>query len=206
MKTETNILALLLVVALPQSVIAQGFCGFNFLRPSVCEGSQCNVLINMTPAGEARVVEDTKSATTNLAINFAANSILELGDNGRMDFGDAGGVQATYDTTGTIAACVSQQPGLRPYSVNISTGGWFELSANNRILFGENNVFTLSDGSVIEGRLIIESEGNVSISSQSGNVSVRAVLSSANLTPVTAASIFPPKERWMLQHSAVTDR
>jgi hypothetical protein len=167
-----------LSMTLPQPAGAQVFCGFNFLHPAVCTGAQCNVLISMTPTGEARVVQDSQSGTS-LAINFAANSIFELGDNGRMDFGGSGGVQATYGNAGTIAVCVNQQPGLKPYAVNISTGGWFELSTGNRMLFGENNVFALAGGSVIEGRLIVESPGNIGISSQTGDMSLGNVAISA---------------------------
>lgn len=159
----------LLLLVVPQGANAQAFCGFEFLGPPVCRGEDCNVSINLRPTGVARILEDGGDGP---AIVFAPNSIFDLGEQGRMNFGNAGGVQATFGSAGIIPSCVNKSPGLEFYTVNVTTGGWFELTAGNRMEFGENNIVNLAEGSGVEGRLILETEGTVGIASKSGDVAM----------------------------------
>lgn len=148
------------------------FCP-NFIFPNlnVCSGDQCSILISMTPTGVARVLPDDEYGDQ-LGINFGLNSVFNLGDSGRMDFGNSGGFESVNQPNSPLALCEPVPAGLMPNIVEMAFGGWFDLSENNRMEFEANNVLVLGGGSKIDGRLDIETEGSVGLVSSSGDVTI----------------------------------
>lgn len=152
---------------------------FGFPDLSVCSGDDCSVLVNMTPSGVVRVLPDNDYGGQ-LGINFGPNSVFNLGDFGRMNFGSTGGLEAVYPNAVPLVVCRFIPSGLAPYIVEMAFGGWFDLSSSNRMEFEENNVLVLASGSKIDGRLDIQTEGTVGLVSPSGDVTVPNVDISAD--------------------------
>lgn len=144
---------------------------FGFPDLSVCSGDDCSVLVNMTPSGVVRVLPDSDYGGQ-LGINFGPNSVFNLGDFGRMNFGSTGGLEAVYPNAVPLVVCRFIPSGLAPYMVEMAFGGWFDLSSSNRMEFEENNVLVLASGSKIDGRLDIQTEGSVGLVSPSGDVTI----------------------------------
>lgn len=152
---------------------------FSFPDLSVCSGDDCSVLVNMTPSGVVRVLPDNDYGGQ-LGINFGPNSVFNLGDFGRMNFGSTGGLEAVYPNAVPLVVCRFIPSGLAPYVVEMAFGGWFDLSSGNRMEFEENNVLVLASGSKIDGRLDIQTEGSVGLVSPSGDVTIPNVDISAD--------------------------
>lgn len=144
---------------------------FSFPDLSVCNGDDCSILINLAPSGVVRVLPDNEYGDQ-LGINFGPNSVFNLGDFGRMNFGNTGGLEAVYPNDSPLVLCRTIPSGLAPYIVEMAFGGWFDLSQNNRMEFNENNVLVLGSGSKIDGRLDIQTEGSVGLVSSSGDVTI----------------------------------
>ncbi|HEX5056729.1 MAG TPA: hypothetical protein VFX02_09550 [Gammaproteobacteria bacterium] len=100
-----------------------------------------------------------------MLIKFGEQSIFDLGDNGRLNFGTSGGTQAvTIDDSGTLF-CTSFPAGNNPYTVDMTAGGWLFFSGNNRFDLNTHNIFSLGGFSKIDGRLDIQSDGTVGVGS-----------------------------------------
>jgi hypothetical protein len=97
-----------------------------------------------------------------------------------MNFGNTGGLEAVHPNGSPLVVCRTIPSGLAAYMVEMAGGGWFDLSANNRMEFGENNVLVLASGSKIDGRLDIQTEGSVGLVSPSGDVTLPNVDISAD--------------------------
>jgi hypothetical protein len=163
---------LLIVLLLPVAVFdarAQ-LCLLTFPGSSVCTGSNCTILIDIRPEGVARLLRDNRYGA-NLAINFGEHGVFDLGDNGKINFGNSGGFEAVLDENST-PVCQSFSSGLRLYSVEMGAGGWLIFSGNNRMEFKESNGFALGNGSKIEGRLDIDSQGTVGIFATGGDTAM----------------------------------
>jgi hypothetical protein len=156
----------MLVLLLPAVVPVRAQCGFVFPSLQACPEENCNILIDVRPRGVARVLRDNEYGTR-LGIDFGAESVFDLGDNGRLSFGNTGGIQALRTGPFTVN-CLPFPSGLIPYEVDLAQGGSLYFSGNNRFELNPNNIFTLSAGSKIDGRLDIESQGAMSMISTGG--------------------------------------
>jgi hypothetical protein len=165
------IFAFLLLAAAP--VRAQvNPCIFTFPSLNACEGGNCRVVIHLDPGGVARILPDNRYGR-GLALNFGPESVFDLGDNGRINFGISGGFQAILTSGTTFPACTTAfTSGSRPYTVDLTTGGWLLFTGNNRMEFKTDNHFVLGNGSKIDGRLDIEGTGTVSILSSDGDLTM----------------------------------
>ncbi|HEY3487447.1 MAG TPA: hypothetical protein VGL10_05225 [Gammaproteobacteria bacterium] len=156
-------------------------CPSSLFGVSLCSGGACNILIDVRPSGVVRVLPDSRYGT-GMNINFGTDSVFQLGDNGRINFGNSGGMQAVAVPNTALATCTAFSSGLQLYAVNMNSGGWLDFSGNNQIALKANNIFALGGGSKIDGRLDIQSDGTVSIGSPSGgdmtmpNVDINAKL------------------------------
>lgn len=157
-----RILMTILLMAAALEARAQS-CFFAFPSLSTCSGSNCSILINVQPGGTVRVLPDSKYGNQ-LGINFGAQSVFRLGDNGRINFGNSGGIEAVMVQGSPFPACTSFNGGFQSnYVVEMGGGGWLDFSGNNRIELKANNVFALGGVSKIDGRLDIQSDGAVGI-------------------------------------------
>ncbi len=143
-------------------------CGsFVFPNPGICSVDNCRMLINVNPRGIVRLLPDNRFGPGGqLGINFGEESVFQLGDdNPRLHIGSNGGIEATRTGPGTPLNCRPLLAGLFPYAVDMGSGGWLRFSTNNRFQLNPNNFFVLGAGSKINGRLDIESQSTVSLTS-----------------------------------------
>jgi hypothetical protein len=141
-------------------------CGTSIIFPSlsVCSGSGCNVSITVRPSGVVHVLRDNRYGLDQ-TIKFGERSVFDLGTGGRINFGTGGGIQAVViDEDGTLD-CTPFFPGTIPYTVDMTPGGWLDFSHNNSIQLKASSVFVLGAFSVVDGRLDIQSDGTIGISS-----------------------------------------
>jgi hypothetical protein len=146
-------------------------CIIAFPSLSACEGANCRVLIDLDPGGEARILSDNRYGRQ-LAVNFGPESVFDLGDNGRINFGISGGFEGIFSTGTAFPVCTFFGSGSRAYSVDLATGGRLLFTGNNRMDFKVDNHFVLGGGSKIDGRLVINGAGTVSILSADADLTM----------------------------------
>jgi hypothetical protein len=168
MKKRYTAVVLLLVVTQP---LAAAPCLFTFPSLATCAGTNCSVVFSFVPEADVRVLSDQQHGQGQ-AINFGAQSALDLGDNGRINFGSTGGTEAVIPNGSLFANCQIFPAGFNSYTVEMSNGGWLDFSGNNRMEFNANSILILGSGSKVDGRLDIQSEGSVGLLSTAGNVTM----------------------------------
>jgi hypothetical protein len=146
-------------------------CLITFPALNTCEGTNCRVLIDLGSGGEARILPDNRFGRQ-LALNFGPESVLDLGQNGRINFGISGGHEALLSAGSPFPACTFFTSGSRPYTVDLTSGGWLLFSGNNRMDFKLENHFVLGSGSKIDGRLVIQGADTVSILSADADLTM----------------------------------
>jgi hypothetical protein len=163
---------LLVVLLLPVAVVdarAQ-LCLYTFPGSSVCSATDCSVLISIQPSGVVRIRPDNRYGSE-LGINFGERGLFDLGDNGRINFGNSGGFQAVLNEN-SIPVCTFFGSGKRSYTVEMGGGGWLDFTGNNEMEFKLNNGFALGPGSRIDGRMDIQSDNSVGIVTAGGDIAM----------------------------------
>ncbi len=140
-------------------------CTYTFPILTVCTGSAaCVVAISADPSGVGKVLRDNVYGTR-LGIYFGERSMFDLGDDGRLNFGNEGGFLSLVTDADGNTSCTPYLPGLGliPFPVDMTPGGSLLFSHNNRFLLNSGNFISLAAGSKIDGRLDIQSEGAVNV-------------------------------------------